>query len=55
MEVSFTIIHVGDIGDSPKTLTLNDVNKTDSINMYIDGKHYRVSIKNLEKAINAVK
>jgi hypothetical protein len=55
MEVRIKVTHIGEIGDEPAMLTLNDVNKDDTVNLYLDGKHYRVNIDQLERAIKAIK
>lgn len=55
MEISITVTHVDDIGDSPVNLTMNDLNKDDTVNMYLNGEHYRVNLEQLEKAIKAIK
>lgn len=55
MDVSIVITHVGEIGDSPTKLTMNDVNKNSTVNMYLNGEHFRVNLEELEKVIKALK
>lgn len=55
MEINITVTHVGDIGDSPTKLLMNDINKSDTANMYINGEHFRVNLEELEKVIKALK
>lgn len=55
MELIIDITHVGEIGDSPIKLTMNDVNKNSTVNMYLNGQHYRVNLEELEKQIKALK
>lgn len=55
MEVNMNIVHVGDIGDEPVKLTMNDINQNETVNMYLDNKHYRLNLKELEKMIKSLK
>lgn len=55
MEISIDITHVGDIGDRPETLRLNDSNKTETVNLNIGKNHYRVNADKLERALKALK
>ena len=55
MDISMDAIHVGAIGDSPVTLVMDDKGMTDTVNMNIDGRHYRVDILELEKMVKTIK
>lgn len=54
MEVKIQVIHVGDIGDRPVELSMNDVNRTNTVNMDLNGEHYRINLDELEKLIKAM-
>lgn len=55
MEIILKVTHVDDVGDKPVELKMNDVNKTDTVNLYLNGQHYRVNLDELERAIKAIK
>lgn len=56
MEVKICVAHVDreGRGDSPKDLVLNDVNKTETVNMYLNGEHYRVDLTIVERVVKAM-
>jgi hypothetical protein len=55
MEINIDVIHVDNDGDRPIKLTFNDINKNLTINMYLNGEHYRVNLDQLERVIKAIK
>lgn len=55
MEIILKATHVDDVGDRPVELKMNDVNKTQTANFYLNGQHYRINLDELERAIKAIK
>ncbi|EQB4340424.1 hypothetical protein ACYJ2U_001683 [Clostridium botulinum] len=54
MKITLDAIYVGEIGDSPIKITLDDLNSTDKLNLWIDDRHYMVKLKELKKAIECI-
>ena len=55
MEVSMDIVKVGEIGDMPAKLSINDSSLGEMVNLFIHDNHYRVNISELEKLIKVAK
>ncbi|APH24482.1 hypothetical protein EJM73_06670 [Clostridium botulinum] len=55
MKITLDAIYVGEIGDSPIKITLDDLNHlADNLNLWIDDRHYVVKLKELKKAIECI-
>ena len=56
MEIKMLVTHEETCeggGDRPIELVFNDINQTDTVNMYLNGEHFRIDLTKLAKVIKA--